>query len=110
MEPSTVAIDARSYVDPDGTVTEAVVATVAEARGVGSLDLSPLYYAVDPDALSEFVRPEAPGAQSLAVEFRYEGCDVVVRADGEVAARESSGPTGRAAAADREGGDVASGE
>lgn len=67
-------------------VTEAVVDAVAEAKGVDPLELEPLYTVVDPDALNNMFRPAVGSASSaLELSFSMEGCEVVVRGDGEVA-------------------------
>jgi|GEM_PF-1711219 len=85
MDSSTTTTDAISRVARDKPVTEAIVETVAEIKGVGPLDLAPLYDVIDSDALNDFCRGKwSQPPQSLSVEFRYEGCTVIVGADGEV--------------------------
>jgi len=68
-----------------GEISETVVNTVAEAKGVDPLDLEPLYSAVDPDALNRLFRP-TPGTPSTTRELQFSlaGCLVVVHGDGEV--------------------------
>ncbi|MFC6825824.1 HalOD1 output domain-containing protein [Halopelagius fulvigenes] len=56
----------------------AVVEAVSAATDVPAVELPPLYWAVDPDALNAlFSAPDANGE----ITFRYAGCDVTVRAD-----------------------------
>lgn len=69
----------------DGNVSMTVIETVAEAKGVDTLDLEPLYDVVDPDALDAFVRPSGASTPATTeVSFSMDGCDVVVQGDGEV--------------------------
>ncbi|MFC6826976.1 HalOD1 output domain-containing protein [Halopelagius fulvigenes] len=62
--------------------TMAVVRTVAEAEGVHSLELPPLYGAVDTDVLDAIVRSEV-GAESW-VAFSYCGYRVEANSSGVV--------------------------
>jgi len=62
------------------SVSERIVEAVADAKDVSSLELDPLYDVVDPDALDGFFQAGAAGR----IEFIYEGCEVVVHADGDV--------------------------
>ena len=68
-----------------GDICETVVAAVAEATGVGPLELEPLYTVVDPDALNRLFAPSS-STRSPFVEIRFSmaGCEVVVHCDGEV--------------------------
>jgi len=77
------ATDAEGSIDSDSTVTERIVATVAEQKGVAPDELEErLYDAVDPDALSTLVNGsrESP----LTVSFDYAGHRVTVVSDGEL--------------------------
>lgn len=66
-------------------VSRAVVEAVADAHGVSPLDLEPpLYEAVDPDALEQFVARADHPAASVTVTFTYAGHEVTVDGDGEV--------------------------
>jgi hypothetical protein len=70
----------RGCVDP---LSVTVVKAVAEALDAEPLEIDPLFVAVDPDALDElFASNRSDG--SLECSFRYEGCTVSVRSDGEV--------------------------
>jgi len=69
------------------TETETPVASVVEAvaavTGTPPASLSPLYDAIDPDALNRLVAPGrgTPSTDSR-VSFRFEGCMVTVHGDG----------------------------
>jgi len=62
------------------SVSERIVEAVADAKDVSSLELDPLYDVVDPDAMDGLFQAGAAGR----IEFVYEGCKVVVHADGDV--------------------------
>jgi ethanolamine ammonia-lyase large subunit len=62
------------------SVAAQVVDAVADATGDSVLSLDPLYEVVDPDALESLFQVGTTGR----VEFVYEGCEVVVHADGDV--------------------------
>lgn len=66
----------------DGSLTEAVVLGVAEARGVDPIALDQrLYEVIDPDALDALFRnPSSSGT----VEFSMAGCRVTIHADDRV--------------------------
>lgn len=64
----------------DESVTEAVVAAVAEAEGADPTDLDPLFGVIDPDALEALVAPGIDGH----VAFDYHGHRVVVEGTGDV--------------------------
>lgn len=72
--------------DNKWTLGMTVVELAAEKKGVSPLELPPLYYTVDPDALNRFVDSMDGGS----VRFPYAGLDITVRpprnvtiADGE---------------------------
>ncbi|PSP78025.1 hypothetical protein BRC81_08175 [Halobacteriales archaeon QS_1_68_20] len=70
-------------VDPDRSVSEAVVYAVSEATGTDPLDLEPLYTAVDPDCLDElFAR--ADSARPAELRFTFSGYEMTVISDGRV--------------------------
>ncbi|WP_209452135.1 HalOD1 output domain-containing protein [Halosimplex halophilum] len=73
-------------IDDDQTASEAVLDAVAERAGVGVLDIStPLYEAVDPEALDAFYRTSEPSdGGETRVSFEYYGYGVTVSGDGEV--------------------------
>lgn len=68
----------------DRTVSETVVAAVAEATGRDPLDLDPLYDVVDPDALDGLFDSRGTQPNSAEITFSMAGCRVVARGDGEV--------------------------
>lgn len=74
----------RYRVPPGRSVTETVVAAVAEATGLqagagGGEVLDPLYDVVDPDALDALFRRSDPGGRSSGtVTFTYSGYEVTV--------------------------------
>lgn len=63
-------------------MTEAVVAAVADAEGVAPLELDPLAAAIDPDALNALY---GDGRHGVALEFAYQGYEVAVSGDRQVA-------------------------
>lgn len=69
-----------------------VVEALAEAAGVDSVDLPPLYDAVDPDALDSLFAPRPDGSPRVGcrVSFRFDGYQVTVHRDGEVQVRDGS--------------------
>ena len=71
---------------PSGSITTAVVETVAAAEGVDPVDLDvPLYSAIDPDALERLFQLEtAEGGIDGRVTFTYVGYDVTVLTTGDV--------------------------
>lgn len=69
------------------TVSRAIVEAIADAKGVSPVDLQPpLYEAVDPDALEQFVASvhDRPNTTDLRVTFTYAGHEVTVSGDGDV--------------------------
>lgn len=79
----------------DQSVTQAVVAAVADADGVSPVEVTPpLYEAIDPDALETVVASMTSGPDEPAgrVEFAYSGYEVVVTEDGEVSVTPSESP------------------
>jgi len=69
----------------------AVVEAVADRKGVEPIEVGPLAYEVDPDALNQLVESMDSGT----ITFPFEGFEVEVDADGDV-----SLATERAAVAD----------
>lgn len=70
----------------EASISERVVATVADACDVDPLELPPLHKAIDPDALDQLYRRGFAGQEDghVRVSFTMADCDVVVRGDGEV--------------------------
>lgn len=68
------------------SVSERVVAEVADATGTDRTALDPLYDAVDPDALDSLFAPgDISGANTpIRVTFTYSGREVVVSNGGSV--------------------------
>lgn len=75
------------------SVTERVLASVADSERADILSLPPLYDAVDPDALEQLV--EHGGVTEIS--FVYLGYDVRVRGDGRVRVSEIRGRSDRTA-------------
>jgi hypothetical protein len=62
-----------------------IVDEVAATRGVSVEDLSPIYHAIEPDALDRLFSPRKDESSTVAqVRFQYEGCTVIVTCDGTV--------------------------
>lgn len=63
-----------------------VVVDTVEAVLGETATLEPLYEVVDPDALDQLFQPKADGTPRPGGEltFTYSGCEVIVRADGDV--------------------------
>ncbi|WP_049916866.1 HalOD1 output domain-containing protein [Halogeometricum pallidum] len=98
---SRITTDVGTRAARDRTVTETVIAAVAEANGIEPTDLDPLFDVIDPDALNDIYRTKwAQSPRSLTVEFQYEGCTVVVRAK-KVTVSKSTGVTERSIAVDQ---------
>ncbi|ADB62911.1 hypothetical protein Htur_4073 (plasmid) [Haloterrigena turkmenica DSM 5511] len=66
----------------ENTPVYAIVSAVAEAEGVDSIDLPPLYNVIDPEALNALFTSDSGTVSS--VEFEYAGYSVVVRGEGDV--------------------------
>lgn len=80
----------------NGPISDTVVTAVADAKDVDPLDVEPLHSALDPDALDSMFDPRiGTPPTSLELTFTLDGCEVNVRADGEVAVT----PPGSGAAA-----------
>lgn len=66
------------------SVAGEVVSAVATIKNVDETSLEPLYVSVDPDALEMLVGPDAIDRCSVEVQFRYEGLEITVNADGDI--------------------------
>ncbi|AEH36173.1 HalOD1 output domain-containing protein [Halopiger xanaduensis] len=89
--------DALRYVatfDPDAgeRASEAIVTAIAALVDDDPASLSPLYDAVDPDALNALVAHarRADDAGTHELRFTYEGFDVGVRTDGRIQIEDAS--------------------
>lgn len=70
------------------SIIQVTVQKIADLEGVGPLELeTPLYEAIDPDALESLVTDAITGERrdNIQVEFQYYGYDIVVDGEGEVA-------------------------
>ena len=80
-----------SSIDPVLT-SEAVVERIANRKGVDPLELTPLYEAVDPDALDSLVTPGEGNDSALRIEFTYHGYELRVTGDGVIHIGEEAMP------------------
>lgn len=70
------------------SLTQEIVQKIADLEGVEPLDLeTPLYEAIDPEALEALLTDTITGERrdNVSVEFQYYGYDIVVDSDGEIA-------------------------
>ncbi|WP_158055393.1 HalOD1 output domain-containing protein [Halorussus halophilus] len=67
------------------SLSERVVTTVADAKGVDVAELEPLYHHVDPDALDQLFQTTVGGVERTngSVTFTLDGVRVTVTSDGE---------------------------
>lgn len=72
--------------------SEAVVERIANREGVDPLELTPLYEAVDPDALDSLVTPDGGSASGLRIEFSYHGYELRVTGEGVIHIEEEAVP------------------
>lgn len=71
--------------------SDAVVQAVASATNRESLELPPIYDAIDPDGLDAlFAATDEATREGITISFAYAGCDVAVDAS-EVRVRRSDG-------------------
>lgn len=73
--------------DPQGnaTVCQTLVLAVAEIADRDPMELDPLYHAIDPDTLDDFVESSGSKGSEGNVSFAFEGYDVTVYASGLIA-------------------------
>ncbi|QLH83437.1 HalOD1 output domain-containing protein [Halosimplex pelagicum] len=91
MMQSSIGTELTYRIDDDQSASEAVLDAVAERAGVDVLDLStPLYDAVDPEALDTFYRTSGDEGTPTRVSFAYCGYDVTVSGDGTVVLDEAT--------------------
>lgn len=78
----------RGFEITDGTesITETVIMRVAEAEGVGPLEIPPLEEAINCDALESLFSDTGIGEdqRNVRVEFSYCGYDIAVESDSGV--------------------------
>lgn len=87
MEHSTLTLEAPNRVQEGDQLSRAVVEAVSNAEGVDATELTPLYTAIDPDALESLFKPEVLGEDQQVdgeIRFSYHGYEVRVTASGEV--------------------------
>lgn len=86
MSQTTTESDTTFQIDDDGHPSTTVVEAVAEAEDADPLDLTPLYSAVETDALdslfASLVGDDGPAIDEVT--FSYHGYDVTVTGDGFV--------------------------
>ncbi|WP_203229085.1 HalOD1 output domain-containing protein [Halobellus captivus] len=68
-----------------------IIDTVAAAKGVSPMELTPLADVIDPDALDSLYSPAT--ATTVTLRFEYEGYSVRIDDDGSVTLSESDAPT-----------------
>lgn len=73
--------------------SERIVTAVASLTDTDPLELTPLYEAVDPDALDSLFAHAAVAEDGHELWFSYEGFDVGVRSDGEIRVVDSAETT-----------------
>lgn len=66
------------------SASEAVVGRIATYEGIDPAELSPLYDAIDPDALDAFIEGADRRETSAEIQFSYHGYTVTVSSDGSV--------------------------
>ncbi|ADQ69006.1 hypothetical protein C499_06520 [Halogeometricum borinquense DSM 11551] len=59
-----------------------IVSVIADAKGCKPLDLKPLYWVVDTEAIEQLV--EQSSTVSFEISFDYEGGQVTVTSDGNI--------------------------
>ena len=75
----------KSKAGERATLSEKVIADVAEREDVSPMDLAPLHDVVDPDALDALFQPTPNAARMEGdVSFQYSGYRVTAHADGYV--------------------------
>ncbi|MFC4551356.1 MULTISPECIES: HalOD1 output domain-containing protein [Halorussus] len=76
----------RVRYDPDGELelSELIVMAVADASDTDPLDMDPLYDAVDPETVNDFVDRGGSAGFDGSVTFAFEGYEVTVEASGLV--------------------------
>lgn len=85
--------EAQTTTADTNNISQAVVETVAEAKGVNPLELTtPLYEVIDPDALDHlFATASTDGRMDGKITFDYSGYEVTVWGSGYVVVEEKEG-------------------
>lgn len=68
----------------DEPLSTRVVERVATFKGTDSVELDPLYEAIDPDALNRLFTNASGASRGGQISFAYCGCEVIVEDDGQV--------------------------
>lgn len=68
----------------DEQLSTKIVERVAAFKGTESVELDPLYEAVNPDALNHLFTNSNGADRSGRITFMYCGCEVIVEGDGQV--------------------------
>lgn len=87
---------ADAWYDTDGeeTLVVALADALAEAEGVETDDLPPLYESIDIDAIvALFERHDGPSDPQAVLSFRVDHWNVFVRADGRIRVCDGTRPT-----------------
>lgn len=87
MEHSTLAFEPTDRGTQTDHLSQTIVRAVAEAESTDPTELTPLYTAIDPDALEALFRSPLPGPGGRVdgeIRFSYHGYEVRVTAGGEV--------------------------
>lgn len=72
--------------------SEAVVSRIADAEGVDTDQITPLYDVIDPEALNTLIEDTDSSRAPLEIGFTYQGYDVTVTGDGVVHLDEDETP------------------
>lgn len=83
-DPSTETFQSDYQPGDSDSLCEAVVRVIAVATGKEPTALDPLARTIDPEDMAALFRGRTDPDASLL--FRYDGCEVTVRADGDVTA------------------------
>ncbi|WP_266078612.1 HalOD1 output domain-containing protein [Haladaptatus caseinilyticus] len=68
-------------------LTVGIVDALSAATGVDPLEMEPLHYAVDVDAVATLIRSQATNGRrddDITVSIRIDGCDVTIEGDGRI--------------------------
>ena len=78
------SLQAVSIPDEDAPPSQSVVERVAAREGVDHTELTPLFDAIDPDALDKLLDTNGRTESAVQISFTYHGYDVTVTGDGAV--------------------------
>lgn len=92
MQPDAVRTEDGTYrveFDPEAcSPSEAVIAAVSSATATDALELPPLSFVLDPDALDDLfdAATDTDAGRRGTTTFSYAGCDITASSDGMVVA------------------------